>query len=93
MNDFNKKVLFVGDGNPNGYIFMRSQSIKKLVQSMDMIDTNKYINPKNKIRYHLAYRFQLDFLLKDLNKAIIQMVNSKYRLDQKVSGFLEKIYA
>ena len=93
MTYFPKKILFVGDGNPIGYIFMRSQSIKKLVQSMDMIDPHEYINPKNRIRYHLAYRFQLNPLLKDLNKAIIQMVNSKYRLDQKVSGFLEKIYA
>ena len=77
MTYFPKKILFVGDGNPIGYIFMRSQSIKKLVQSMDMIDPNEYINPKNTIRYRLAYRFQLNPLLKDLNKAIIQMVNSK----------------
>ncbi len=74
---FPKKILFVGDGNPIGYIFMRSQSIKKLVQSMDMIDHNEYINPKNKISYCLAYRFQLDYLLKDLNKTIIQMVNAE----------------
>ena len=77
MAAFSKHVLFVGDGNHNGYIYMRSQSIKKLVQSMDMIDTNKYINPKNKIRYHLAYRFQLNFLLKDLNNTIVEKVNSK----------------
>ena len=77
MTDFNKRVLFVGDANPNGYIYMRSQSVKKLVQSMDMVDTNQYINPINRISYYLAYRFQLNPLLKDLNNTIMQMVNSK----------------
>ena len=77
MNNFNKKVLFVGEGNPSGYIFMRSEAIKKIVQSMDMIDTDQYINPNNRISYYLAYRFQLNPLLKDLNNTIMQMVNSK----------------
>ena len=79
MTDFNKRVLFVGDANPNGYIYMRSQSVKKLVQSMDMVDTNQYINPINRISYYLAYRFQLNPLLKDLNNTIMQMVNVKIK--------------
>ena len=77
MIAFPKKVLFVGDGNQNGYIYMRSLAIKKLVQSMDMVDTNRYINPQEKIKYHLAYRFQFKSLLKNLNNAIVQKVNSR----------------
>ena len=53
MSVFPKKILFVGDGNQNGYIYMRSQSIKNLVESMDMVDINKLINdvkPKNLIK-------------------------------------------
>ena len=77
MTAFPKKVLFVGDGNQNGYIYMRSRAIRKLVQSMDMVDTNRYINPQEKIKYHLAYRFQFNSLLKNLNNIIVQKVNSR----------------
>ena len=77
MSIFPKKVLFVGDGNQNGYIYMRSQSIKNLVESMDMVDINKYVNPKNPLSYRLSYRFQLTPLLKNLNHTIIKKIDSK----------------
>jgi len=66
----------VGDGNQNGYIYMRSQSIKSLVESMDVIDTNRYINPQKPLSYRLAYRFQLAPLLRNLNNAIVEKINS-----------------
>jgi hypothetical protein len=77
MSVFPKKVLFVGNGNQNGYIYMRSQSIKSLVDSIDVIDTNRYINPQKPLSYRLAYRFQLAPLLRNLNNAIVEKINSR----------------
>ena len=75
MDFDSKKVLFVGDCNPNGYIYLRSQSIKRLVKKMDSIDSNEYINPSDRLKYSLAYRFQLRLFLKKLNNAIINKIN------------------
>ena len=64
MDFTSKKVLFVGDCNPNGYIYLRSQSIKRIVKKMDLIDVNEYINPSDRFQFSLAYRFQLSIFLK-----------------------------
>ena len=75
MDFASKKVLFVGDCNPNGYIYLRSQSIKRIVKKMDLIDVNEYINPSDRLQYSLAYRFQLSILLKKFNNTIIKKIN------------------
>ena len=75
MDFASKKVLFVGDCNPNGYIYLRSQSIKRIVKKMDLIDVNEYINPSDRFQYSLAYRFQLSIFLKKFNNAIIKKIN------------------
>jgi len=75
MDFESKKVLFIGDCNPNGYIYLRSQSIKRLVKKIDLIDINQHINPSDRLKYSLAYRFQLRLFLKNLNNAIINKIN------------------
>ena len=75
MDFASKKVLFVGDCNPNGYIYLRSESIKRIVKKMDLIDVNEYINPSDRFQFSLAYRFQLSIFLKKFNNAIIKKIN------------------
>ena len=76
MDFTSKKILFIGDCNPNGYIYLRSQSIKRIVKKMDLIDVNEYINPSNRLKFTLAYRLQLSIFLKKLNTAIISKINA-----------------
>ena len=75
MEFASKKILFVGDCNPNGYIYLRSQSIKRIVKKMDLIDVNEYINPSDRLKFTLAYRLQLSIFLKKFNNAIINKIN------------------
>ena len=76
MGFVSKKVLFVGDCNHNGYIYLRSQAIKRLVGEMDSIDVNEYINPSDRFKFSLAYRFQFSLFLKKFNNVIINKINN-----------------
>jgi len=81
MSKIPKSILFIGALNENGNEFRKSIAIDKLVDHVDFIDTEQYINPSNKIRYWLTFHYQYSVFLDKLNQAILsQLQEQKYDL-------------
>ena len=81
MSKIPKKILFIGSLNKNGNEFRKSRAIEKLVDHVDFIDIEQFINPSNKVRYWLTFHYQCSIFLDKLNQAILsQLKEVKYDL-------------